>query len=214
MNQKLDFLKQLARGIAAQFGASCEVVIHDLNCDDIEQSIVHIENGHVSNRQIGGGASGVVLEARRADPKTLKDRAPYTTKTSDGRRLRSSTLYIRNEKGGVDYIFSINYDITPLLAIEKSIRSLARVEDDEAAKQEVPQTQPQITNNVAELLDILIAQAVAHAGKPVEQMNKNDKAAVVKYLEKAGAFLITKSGDKVSSLLGISKFTLYNYMEK
>ncbi|MCB5915380.1 helix-turn-helix domain-containing protein, partial [Lachnospiraceae bacterium 210521-DFI.5.19] len=30
----------------------------------------------------------------------------------------------------------------------------------------------------------------------------------------AGAFLITKSGDKVSSYLGISKFTLYSYMGK
>ena len=44
--------------------------------------------------------------------------------------------------------------------------------------------------------------------------NKNDKKFVVQYLDKAGAFLITKSGDKVSSLLGISKFTLYSYMDK
>ena len=38
--------------------------------------------------------------------------------------------------------------------------------------------------------------------------------AVVQYLDHAGAFLITKSGDKVSSYLGISKFTLYSYMGK
>ena len=44
-------------------------------------------------------------------------------------------------------------------------------------------------------------------------MNKDDKIAVVKFLNNAGAFLITKSGDKVASLLGISKFTLYNYMD-
>ena len=29
----------------------------------------------------------------------------------------------------------------------------------------------------------------------------------------AGAFLITKSGDKVANLLNISKFTLYSYMD-
>ena len=75
----------------------------------------------------------------------------------------------------------------------------------------VPQT---ITHNVTELLDMLIDQAVARVGKPVALMTKDDKVAVVQYLNNAGAFLITKSGDKVSSLLGISKFTLYSYMDK
>jgi predicted transcriptional regulator YheO len=60
----------------------------------------------------------------------------------------------------------------------------------------------------------LIEQAVAKVGKPVAMMNKDDKVAVVQYLDHAGAFLITKSGDKVSSYLGISKFTLYSYMGK
>lgn len=62
--------------------------------------------------------------------------------------------------------------------------------------------------------DLLIEQAVAKVGKPVAMMNKDDKVAVVQYPDHAGAFLITKSGDKVSSYLGISKFTLYSYMGK
>ena len=74
--------------------------------------------------------------------------------------------------------------------------------------------QPQkITHNVNELLDSLIEQALALVGKPVAAMNKDDKVKVVQFLNNAGAFLITKSGDKVASLLGISKFTLYNYMD-
>ena len=30
---KLELLKQMAAGIAAQFGSNCEVVIHDLSAD-------------------------------------------------------------------------------------------------------------------------------------------------------------------------------------
>ena len=44
-------------------------------------------------------------------------------------------------------------------------------------------------------------------------MTKEDKIRVVRYLNDAGAFLITKSGDRIASVLGISKFTLYKYME-
>lgn len=212
MRHTLDFLKQLAHGLAIQFGSSCEIVIHDLKTKDLEKSIVYIENGHVSNRQTGDGPSGIVLETLQSDPSTIHDKLSYLTKTEDGRILKSSTFYIRDDDGSISYIFSLNYDITAFTAASTAIQSLI------ATKDKLPDltgdSPRQITHNVNELLDLLIEQAVAKVGKPVAMMNKDDKVAVVQYLDHAGAFLITKSGDKVSSYLGISKFTLYSYMGK
>lgn len=212
MRHTLDFLKQLAHGLAIQFGSSCEIAIHDLKTKDLEKSIVYIENGHISNRQTGDGPSGIVLETLQSDPSTIHDKLSYLTKTEDGRILKSSTFYIRDDDGSISYIFSLNYDITAFTAASTAIQSLI------ATKDNLPDltgdSPRQITHNVNELLDLLIEQAVAKVGKPVAMMNKDDKVAVVQYLDHAGAFLITKSGDKVSSYLGISKFTLYSYMDK
>ena len=212
MRHTLDFLKQLAHGLAIQFGSSCEIAIHDLKTKDLEKSIVYIENGHVSNRQTGDGPSGIVLETLQSDPSTIHDKLSYLTKTEDGRILKSSTFYIRDDDGSISYIFSLNYDITAFTAASTAIQSLI------ATKDNLPDltgdSPRQITHNVNELLDLLIEQAVAKVGKPVAMMNKDDKVAVVQYLDHAGSFLITKSGDKVSSYLGISKFTLYSYMGK
>lgn len=212
MRHTLDFLKQLAHGLAIQFGSSCEIAIHDLKTKDLEKSIVYIENGHVSNRQTGDGPSGIVLETLQSDPSTIHDKLSYLTKTEDGRILKSSTFYIRDDDGSISYIFSLNYDITAFTAASTAIQSLI------ATKDNLPDltgdSPRQITHNVNELLDLLIERAVAKVGKPVAMMNKDDKVAVVQYLDHAGAFLITKSGDKVSSYLGISKFTLYSYMGK
>lgn len=212
MRHTLDFLKQLAHGLAIQFGSSCEIAIHDLKTKDLEKSIVYIENGHISNRQTGDGPSGIVLETLQSDPSTIHDKLSYLTKTEDGRILKSSTFYIRDDDGSISYIFSLNYDITAFTAASTAIQSLI------ATKDKLPDltgdSPRQITHNVNELLDLLIEQAVAKVGKPVAMMNKDDKVAVVHYLDHAGAFLITKSGDKVSSYLGISKFTLYSYMGK
>lgn len=212
MRHTLDFLKQLAHGLAIQFGSSCEIAIHDLKTKDLERSIVYIENGHVSNRQTGDGPSGIVLETLQSDPSTIHDKLSYLTKTEDGRILKSSTFYIRDDDGSISYIFSLNYDITAFTAASTAIQSLV------ATKDNLPDltgdSPRQITHNVNELLDLLIEQAVAKVGKPVAMMNKDDKVAVVQFLDHAGAFLITKSGDKVSSYLGISKFTLYSYMGK
>lgn len=212
MRHTLDFLKQLAHGLAIQFGSSCEIAIHDLKTKDLVKSIVYIENGHISNRQTGDGPSGIVLETLQSDPSTIHDKLSYLTKTEDGRILKSSTFYIRDDDGSISYIFSLNYDITAFTAASTAIQSLI------ATKDKLPDltgdSPRQITHNVNELLDLLIEQAVAKVGKPVAMMNKDDKVAVVQYLDHAGAFLITKSGDKVSSYLGISKFTLYSYMGK
>lgn len=212
MRHTLDFLKQLAHGLAIQFGSSCEIAIHDLKTKDLEKSIVYIENGHVSNRQTGDGPSGIVLETLQSDPSTIHDKLSYLTKTEDGRILKSSTFYIRDDDGSISYIFSLNYDITAFTAASTAIQSLIVTKDN--LPDLTGDSPRQITHNVNELLDLLIEQAVAKVGKPVAMMNKDDKVAVVQYLDHAGAFLITKSGDKVSSYLGISKFTLYSYMGK
>ncbi len=212
MSYQLDLLKQIAHGLATQFGSSCEVVIHDLRSRDFDKSIVYIENGHVSNRTLGDGPSSIVLETLSHDPTQVHDRLSYLTKTDDGRILKSSTMYIRDDEGNISYILSLNYDITALLTIDNAIQSL--ISTDSSEKDNTKSKQPQkITHNVNDLLDTLIEQALSIVGKPVALMTKDDKVAVVQYLNNAGAFLITKSGDKIASLLGISKFTLYSYMD-
>ena len=72
MSYTLDLLKQLADGLARQFGNDCEIVIHDLKKHDLEHSIVHINNGHVKNRQEGDGHSKVVLETLQQATDSLK----------------------------------------------------------------------------------------------------------------------------------------------
>lgn len=217
MGKRLDLLKQIAHGLAVQFGDSCEIVIHDLKAEQLEHSVVHIENGHVTGRKLGDGPSRVVFDALSKTPAKIKDRLSYLTKTEDGRILKSSTMFIRGDAETVEYIFSLNYDITALLSIENAVHSLITTQKETQIRENGlsdDDSQPQpILHNVTDLLDSLIEQALNLVGKPVAAMNKDDKIKVVKYLNDAGAFLITKSGDRVASLLGISKFTLYNYMD-
>lgn len=203
----LDLMKRLAAALKAQFGESCEIVVHDLAHAEEEHSIVAIENGHVSRRKEGDGPSRIVLEAlRRRDEEPLADELGYLTRTGDGRILKSSTVYIRDEKGRPEGIFSINYDITELLMAERAVGTLLRHSENTTPPERIP-------TNVNDLLDDLIEQSVALVGKPVAMMNKDDKIAAIRFLNNAGAFLVTRSGDKVSRCFGISKYTLYAYID-
>ena len=210
MSYTLELLKQLADGLARQFGPDCEIVIHDLTHQDLEHSVAYIKNGHISNRRAGDGPSKVVLETMHKDPASLTDHLGYLTRTSEGKILKSSTMYIRNAEGAaIDYLLSINYDITGLLTVDRSIKALIDTE----AQEDVKKQPEQIVHNVNDLLDSLIEQSVALIGKPVALMNKEEKVTAIQFLNDAGAFLITKSGDKVSKYFGISKFTLYSYID-
>ena len=140
LSQKLDLLKQIAHGLAVQFGSSCEIVIHDLRKKELDSSIVYIENGHVSNRKLGDGPSSVVLETLSRKPSQIQDRLSYLTKTEDGRILKSSTMYIRDDDDSIAYIFSLNYDITSLLTVESAIHSFISTE--QKKEQETDNNQP------------------------------------------------------------------------
>ncbi len=201
-------LKAMADLIAAQFGKYCEVVIHEVNPDTLDASLIYIKNGHVSNRKIGDGPSHVVLDALSKDHNRHKNKNCYLTKAKDGTTLKSSTLYIENENGAVNYVFCINFNINSLVVADELIQTLINTEITKEDKQ--PE---RITQNVNEILDDLIEESVKLIGKPAPLMTKKEKIQAINFLNDAGAFLITKSGDKVSSYFGISKYTLYNYID-
>lgn len=204
-NATLDLLKRIAAAIAAQFGSNCEVVVYDLTRENQEDMILFIENGHVSRRSAKAGPSHVVLEAMRDGRKDVPDHYNYLTKTHDGRILRSSTVYIKDENGRVSGIFAINYDMTELMMTQSVINALV---------QNSPGGEPErIPTNVNELLDDLLDQSVKLIGRPVAMMNKDDKVKAIRFLNDAGAMLITKSGDKIAKYFGISKYTLYSYLD-
>ena len=193
--RQLDELKQIAHGIAGQFGKNCEVVIHDISGKDLISSIAHIENGHVSGRKVGDGPSHVVLE--QMAKKKSDDHLGYLTRTPDGKVLKSSSVYIKDEDGKVCAIFSINFDISSLAVIHEAMGDLILPTDCEQREPE------RIPLNVADLLDDLIARADAMIGKPVAIMTKEDKIRAIRFLNEQGALLITRSGDKISKHFGL-----------
>ena len=207
----LESLIMIAHGIARHFGNDCEVCIHDLQANDLEHTICYIINGHVSGRKIGDGASKIVLETLEALKKgeNVSDHLGYRTHTSDGRILKSSTIFLKDESGKYRFILGINHDMTDFINAQSALSSI--VENIEAAGEDI---YGQIPLSVNDLLDNLIEQSVKLVGKTPALMTKDEKVKAIKFLQDAGAFLITRSGDKISQFFGISKFTLYSYIDQ
>lgn len=205
IQRELPFLKSLLKALAAQFGDRCEVVLHDLT-KGYESTIVAIENGHITGRKVGDPGSNLGLEVLRGTVKD-GDRYNYVTQTKDGKMLRSTSIYLKNEEGQVIGALCINFDLSEFLAAENTLRYFTR----DLFAQEVKEA---FVSDVNELLDFLLQESQQEIGKPVSMMTKEDKRKAIGFLDKKGAFLVKKSGDKVCQFFGISKYTLYNLLEE
>lgn len=208
INDEISFLTSTVKGIARQFGSYCEVVLLDLTQHEKYGSglIVLIENGHITERKVGDTGTNLGLEVLRGTDRE-GDKHNYLTKTKDGRMLRSTTMYIRNSEGNPVGCICINFDITNLMMAETAMKEFTDLNKLNTDVKEV------FVNNVNDVLAVLIQEAQDHVGTPVALMSKEDKMKGLKYLDKKGAFLIQKSGDKICEYFSISKYTLYNYLD-
>lgn len=211
IKDEFEVLSSLIKCIAAQFGEKCEVVLHDLS-NEIEHTIVAIENGHVTGREVGGCATNIGFESfnrmlKNSGKDNVEDLYNYFTTTSDGKVLRSSTSHVRDEDGKVIGSICINFDISEFVAAENAIKTLTN----NKIQRDIGEIHVQ---NVNELLDISLKACRDEIGKPVSLMTKEEKVKAIKYLDEKGIFLITKSGNKVCDFFNISKFTLYNFLDQ
>lgn len=199
--------------IAETLGSNCEVVLHDLR--NLDRSIVKIANGHITGRQVGAPITDMGLRLFEEDKINKKGTAVigYRTKTKEGRELKSTTIFIRDEKDNAVGCLCINIDLTPYLAIKNLIDQICQpISPDNA---EVENESPEkFVSDVDSLIGQLIEKVTNNANKPVISMSKEDKLQVMRDLKKRGFFLIKGSVKRLSGEWGVSLPTIYKYLEE
>ena len=206
INEQMDLFHKLLDMCEAHFGPTCEIVLHDLTLE-YDRTIVDIRNGHITGRKAGDCGSNLGLEVLRGSVKN-GDRYNYITQTKDGKILRSSSLYIKDGDNQVIGSICINSDITEAVRFKDHLDAAINYPNgNENEKKEV------FANDVNQLLDYFLQEGQRLVGKTAPLMNKEERLQFLKYLDDKGAFLITKSGEKICDFLNISKFTLYNDLD-
>jgi len=205
----LPTLEPIMKAIAAAVGPHCEVVLHDLSKREVERTIVAIENGHVTGRAVGGPSTNRGLELLRREAED-HDEYGYKGRTGDGRELRSSSVYLRDADGQVIAALCINVDLTPLQAARAALDAALR-----PAVEQAPARDAEVfASDISEVLDKLIDGAIEQTGKTVALMDREDRLAVLKFLDERGAFFVKRAVDRVARRLNVSRVTAYNYLEQ
>ncbi|WP_395571062.1 helix-turn-helix domain-containing protein [Streptomyces sp. BK79] len=67
---------------------------------------------------------------------------------------------------------------------------------------------------LADSLDHILAALERRRGRPLAELDRRAKQEVVRMLEARGAFSVRHGVETVASALGVSRFTVYNYLNR
>lgn len=198
-NEFVEFLTNVGSVIAEMFGSNCEVVINDL--DNEEHAVIAIFNGHVSGRKVG---SPLIKDAKErisncADGYFINYRKPLGKK----KYIKASTIEVKfNERR---FALCINYDCSELQSFALKLMNFLALAP----------TNVELTDfsNDKIVVDALY-EAIIQIGRPIHLLNKNDRMKIIETLYKKGILKLQKSIPQIASCLGVSRYTIYNYLKE
>ena len=197
LHPNLRAVMQTMDGLFAVLGSRSEVILHDFS--QMEHSIVAI-CGSVTNRQIGGPPTNFLLQ------KLLN----YRTVLPDGRELRSSTVFIRDDNGGIIGSLCINQDMTDYTLARKLLAEISQF----AEAQPEAHAGEQFARDISEVTGAMLQEEIQALNKPVAYLQKEEKLCLVRALDDKGFFNVRGAVEQVAEELGVTNFTVYNYLKE
>ncbi|MEO6143204.1 MAG: PAS domain-containing protein [Dermatophilaceae bacterium] len=210
--QILATLVALVEPLSRTLPSDCEVVLHDLR--RLPDSIVAIA-GDMTGRSVGGPATDLLL--RKASTGTIATTVGYETRLPDGRSLRSTTVVFRDAEDTAVAALCINSDVMIWQAVKAIAESMLPPQTPAAPERPdtgKPAEDEKFFQDIDELAQHLLAEAIDASRAPVDLMQKRHKIAVVNDLKDRGFFMLKESVEMAAAALQVTRFTIYNYLNE
>lgn len=206
-DKQIALVASLLPALQQALGPNTEIALHDLR--RLDHSLVALAGG-LTKRKPGAPITGLVLERLQAGQ--TGDLFRYAARTKDGKELCSSTIFLRDGANDAFACLCLNTDVSLWQEVAGALAAMlpegADVGGGAATSGE------EFVPHVADLAASAVSRAIADVAVPVELMRKDHRAQVVKNLHASGFFLVQSSVGYVANALGISRFSVYNYLRE
>nr|WP_314264726.1 PAS domain-containing protein [uncultured Moellerella sp.] len=199
----IEQLEKIVEGIGETFAPFAEVVLHDLTSPD--DSIKLICN-NLSGRQVGSPSTELGLK-RIKNPNFPQIISNYENQFSDGRKVKSTSIGIKNNNGDYVAAVCINVDISLLNNLSLILDKFTRFNDNII-----------IDESLLPASEVSLKKRIDHYatdnGAIANNLNHQQKIEIIKILKDEGYLNIKKSALITTNYLNISRATFYNYLSK
>ena len=198
----------IAEVIARTFGDGCEVVLHDL--ENPRQSVVYTANNTVTGRQVGQSFDRLVPQVILSDDLENDMVTNYYFRTAEGKLVKSSTVLLRDFDGKVVEAMCINLDTTPITRQVEWLQALLPGigEESPSGQDGAADEVSHVSQVVTDLIDKIIGD------KDVSRLRREEKLELIRFMDQKGIFLMKGAVDQVGSRMGISRVTVYSYIDE
>jgi len=138
-----------------------------------------------------------------AGPDTL---GPYPKMNWDGKKLKSITSVLRDKRGKAHGLLCINLDVSGFDQLKK----LAALFLGDTLLQEQPA--PLFEDDWREKINVFVQKYLQENQKTISNLSQSEKSKVVVLLHRQGAFKGKNAASYVGDVLGISRATVYKYL--
>ncbi len=220
--------KILVDFLGKTLGPDYEVVLQDLKSDS--PAIVAIVNEHISGRRIGSPLTNAALQMLSSKAYETSDfLCNYKGITEDGRILRSSTMFIKDETGTPIALLCVNYDDSRYMELAQKLQAIIHPagfgsngpESDNtmAASSERPLEQySSITENfpmdITTLMQKIFDDCTCNLETPIDRLNQHERKEAIAKLHDQGLFQLKGAISFVAKKFSCSTATIYRYLSE
>lgn len=198
-------IEPVVEAVATLFGSNCEVLLHSL--EDLSNSVIKIANGHVTGRSVGSPVTDLGIKTlKEANAGSSDVVGSYFSKTSAGKTLKSVTALIRNRQKPIG-LLCINVDLS--VPLEEVLRTFAF--DWNSPGSESPEN---FAMSSEELIHVSLDKAIEKMSRERQISANTRNKRIVQELHQQGIFDIKGAVDVVAKELGVSRYTVYNYLRE
>ena len=215
----------LVNFLGKTLGPDYEVVLHDITCEP--SKVIAIANSHISDRTVGSPTTNAALQMLAANSyKTNNYLYNYQVSTEDGRILRASTMFIKDDDGSPIGLLGINFDDSRYKDFCKKLFTNIHPDDflkvipafsPTASVLENPIAQPasladDFSMDISTLMEKSFNTVTVSLATPLERLTQQEKRTIVQKLQERGVFKLKGGISFVAKRLSCSPATVYRYL--
>ncbi|MBS0654292.1 MAG: PAS domain-containing protein [Verrucomicrobia bacterium] len=200
---------QIADVLGKMFPHVLEIALHDFS--DLDHSIVHIVNGHISQRKIGDAASELGIRRLLSEEDIPDVLVNYINQNSRGQKCKSASMAIRDDSGKMIGAFCLNFDLSQFEQFHRFLEFFMAGEMNPlVGAHDI--TDKHVTNE--EEIQQEIKNYLLQNGLSAIQLTYKDKQDIVKYLHQKGFFKKRSAITAISASLQLTRQCIYNYLKR
>ena len=204
MRKEIKSYLKIAEAISRLLHPVAEVVIHDLEKDQIDAIF-----NPISKRRVGDPShlDRINLELKDTFPNII---GPYEKLNCDGRKLKSISTLIKNEKDAVIGFLCINLDVS-IFDKYQSILNVFLLNQDSPISEK---TQTLFKDDLYEQINVFVQQYCLENNLSLDVLSRTQKKHLILKLKEKGALLGKNASQYIARILGVSRATVYNYLKE